>query len=243
MNYGPLLFLGVFFTLVTSWCGMVLVPQLQIGRLSQAPNIEDATEFYPQLRPGQARQGQEVYRAHGCAECHTQQVRPKGLGADLERGWGKRRSVAADYLYDQPVMTGTLRIGPDLANFGARETNRTKLLVHLYNPQISAPGSMMPPYKFLFEERKSKPAGRLSADALPLEGAFAPGTGYEIVPRAEAAELVEYLLSLHSDVFLFEVPPPFVATNAAPGQMGATNGPAVTATNAAAINPAAPPAK
>ena len=35
-------------------------------------------------RPGQARQGAEVYRANGCAECHTQQVRPKGLGADLD---------------------------------------------------------------------------------------------------------------------------------------------------------------
>src|SRR6185369_590990 len=167
MNYGPLLFLGVFFTLITSWCGMVLSPQLQIGRLSQDANVLDKSELYPNPRPGQARQGAEVYRANGCAECHTQQVRPKGLGADLERGWGNRRSVAQDYLYDQPAMIGTLRIGPDLANFGTRETNRTKLLLHLYNPQISAPGSMMPPYKFLFAQRKLKPGEKPSPDALP----------------------------------------------------------------------------
>ena len=177
MNYGPLLFLGVFFTLITSWCGMVLSPQLQIGRLSQDANVLDKSELYPNPRPGQARQGAEVYRANGCAECHTQQVRPKGLGADLERGWGNRRSVAQDYLYDQPAMIGTLRIGPDLANFGTRETNRTKLLLHLYNPQISAPGSMMPPYKFLFAQRKLKPGEKPSPDALPLEGMFVPPPG------------------------------------------------------------------
>ena len=243
MNYGPLLFLGVFFTLITSWCGMVLVPQLQIGRLSQTNDVVDKSEVYPHARPGQARQGAEVYRAYGCAECHTQQVRPKGLGADLERGWGKRRSVANDFLYDQPAMLGNLRIGPDLANFGARETNRAKILLHLYNPQIGAPGSMMPPYKFLFAQRALKPGEKSSADALPLEGAYAAAPGQENVARSAANELVEYLLSLHSDVYLFEVPPPYVPTNAAPAQPGATNAPAVPDTNAPLKVPAESPAK
>ena len=243
MNYGPLLFLGVFFTLITSWCGMVLVPQLQIGRLQQTNDVVDKSEVYPHARPGQARQGAEVYRANGCAECHTQQVRPKGLGADLERGWGKRRSVAYDYLYDQPAMIGSMRIGPDLANFGARETNRAKILLHLYNPQISAPGSMMPPYKFLFAQRALKPGEKSSADALPLAGAFAPAPGREIVARSEANELVEYLLSLHSDVYLFEVPPPYVPTNAAPVDAASTNAPAAAATNAPPPAPAPAPPK
>jgi hypothetical protein len=37
------------------------------------------------------------------------------FGADLARGWGRRRTVARDYLRDQPVMLGTVRFGPDLA--------------------------------------------------------------------------------------------------------------------------------
>ena len=42
MNYGPLLFLGVFFTMVTSWFGVVLVPHLQLGRAPQSANaLED----------------------------------------------------------------------------------------------------------------------------------------------------------------------------------------------------------
>ena len=35
MKQGPLIFLGVFFTLATSWCGLIFAPQLQLG--SQQP--------------------------------------------------------------------------------------------------------------------------------------------------------------------------------------------------------------
>ena len=87
MNQGPLLFLGIFAALVSSWWGLVLSPQLQIGRQNLGTNtLNDA--LYPSARPGLARQGADVYRAHGCAACHSQQVRAKGFGADLDRGWG-----------------------------------------------------------------------------------------------------------------------------------------------------------
>ena len=82
MNYGPLIFLGVFLTVATSWCGLVLFPQLQFGR-QQAVKIEETGEIYPQPRPGLAEQGLEVYQANGCIYCHSQQVRPEGFGADL----------------------------------------------------------------------------------------------------------------------------------------------------------------
>jgi hypothetical protein len=32
-------------------------------------------------------------------------------GADISRGWGVRRSVAADFLYDSPVQLGSQRAG------------------------------------------------------------------------------------------------------------------------------------
>ena len=39
-----------------------------------------------------------------------------------EAGWpASSVSVAADYLYDQPVMLGSQRIGPDLTNVGLRQ--------------------------------------------------------------------------------------------------------------------------
>jgi cytochrome c oxidase cbb3-type subunit 2 len=227
MNYGPLLFLGVFLTMGASWFGMVLVPHLQMGRATQAANALDNTLKYPVGRPGQAVQGQDVYRSLGCAECHTQQVRPRGLSADIDRAWGTRRSVAADFLYDYPIMIGNLRIGPDLANFGLRETNRVKVFNHLYDPQSTVPGSMMPAYKFLFEQRVLLFGQKPSNEALPMP----TPTGTEIVPKPEAIALAEYLLSLRADMPLFEVPPKIVPTNATPTEAVATNAPAAPATN------------
>jgi len=193
MNYGPLIFLGAFLTIAASWCGLVLVPQLQFGR--QEPiKIEETGETYPQRRPGQAEQGREVYRANGCLYCHSQQVRPEGFGADIARNWGRRRTVTRDYLYDKPVMLGTMRTGPDLSNIGVRQTSPAWHYLHLYNPQITSKGSIMPPFPFLFEKHKIGPTPSPEALALPPELKIEPG--YEVVPTRDAKTLVEYLLSL-----------------------------------------------
>jgi mono/diheme cytochrome c family protein len=82
MNNGPLLFLGIFASLAASFWGLLLAPQIQIGR--QQPVILEATgQPYPSTRPGLAQQGAEVYRAQGCVECHSQQVRQKGVTFEL----------------------------------------------------------------------------------------------------------------------------------------------------------------
>ena len=64
MNYGPLVFLAAFFALASSWCGFVLTPQLQVGRLQQTNMLGTVTVTYTVARPGLARQGMEVYRAN-----------------------------------------------------------------------------------------------------------------------------------------------------------------------------------
>ena len=99
--------------------------------------------------------------------------------------------MARDYIYEKPVLLGYMRFGPDLANIGTRKDpddpekySRAWHYMHLYNPQITSPGSNMPSYKFLFEKRKI--AGQEDADALKLTGPLAPPPGYEIVPTNEA---------------------------------------------------------
>ncbi|HKI68753.1 MAG TPA: cbb3-type cytochrome c oxidase subunit II [Verrucomicrobiae bacterium] len=137
------------------------------------------------------------------------------VGPDITRGWGKRGTVAADYLYDWPVMLGSLRIGPDLANVGLRRPDANWQLMHLYDPQSLVKGSAMPPYRFLFETRRIE--STRSLDALPLTGKLAPPPGYEVVPRPEASELVAYLSSLHAETPLRVAPftvPPAAPTNA-----------------------------
>jgi len=140
------------------------------------------------------------------------------LGPDIARGWGRRRTVAQDYVYDMPVQPGTRRAGPDLANIGTRLPDVNWHLRHLYAPQADVIGSTMPPYRFLFEQRKASQA----LHALQLSGKFAPPAGYEIIPTDDARALAAYLVSLHAETPLFEAP--YTAPSAPPS--GANSPPA-----------------
>jgi len=211
MNSGPMLFLGLFATMACSWTGFILAPQLQLGDLTQTNTVvvgDALSQTYPVAVPGVAHAGAEVYRANGCAACHTQLVRPNDLGSDLQRGWGRRRSLAEDYLFEQPVMLGSLRVGPDLANFGRLmdTNNNNEIYKRFFDPRSITPGSVMPPYRYLFETRKIGLFPSTNAFVPPEK--FAPPAGYEIVPRPEARALAAYLLSLHQDAYLYEAPPP-----------------------------------
>ncbi len=159
------------------------------------------------------------------------QVEIVPVGPDIARGWGKRRSVAHDYLFDSPVMLGDQRIGPDLANVGTRLPDANWHLRHLYAPRSVVEASAMPAYKFLFEERKLAAGQRVPEGAIGLNAsgefhdAAKDTTPAErvIVPKPEAVALVAYLQSLKAAAPLFEVP---MSAPAAPAAAVATNAPA-----------------
>jgi cytochrome c oxidase cbb3-type subunit II len=204
MEKGMTLFLGCLLTFTSSWLGLVFAPMVQIGDRNLKPEVvdENTGAAYPQPAAGEAAEGRKHYVSLGCVYCHSQQVRPQGFGADLERGWGgrgNRRTVARDYIFDRPHQLGTMRTGPDLANVGGRYPAVWQHQ-HLYQPRMTSPGSVMPAFPFLYEKRKV--VGEPSADAVPVAGVWAAevGTGYEVVPTGKARELVAYLMSLdHSE--------------------------------------------
>jgi cbb3-type cytochrome oxidase cytochrome c subunit len=160
------------------------------------------------------------------------------VGPDMARGWGVARSVGSDYLHDYPVMLGSQRIGPDLANVGSWLRTPEWHLQHLYDPTSVVPKSVMPPYKFLFEKRlrpfRAAPvtlarqadsplsiiAGTRTNWTLPdqIEPVIEPESteDHEIVPSEDAVALVAYLLSLRADTPILERPidgaPPEPAT-------------------------------
>lgn len=209
MNQIPLIFLGVFAAVASSFWGLVIVPQGQIGHL-QAIRVEEFGGAYPRTRTGLAEEGAQVYRANGCVECHTQQLRPKSDATDLQRGWGTRRTIAQDYLLDSPVQLGAVRLGPDLTNVGRRQVNQTALLRKLYNPKLITPDSIMPRHEYLFSKRKlaageAPGAGSLPADTEP---------GYEVIAKPQAVALAAYLQSLIADAPLYSAPVPKAKTNA-----------------------------
>ena len=160
------------------------------------------------------------------------EAKVSAVGPDIARGWGMRRSVAQDYAYDLPVQVGMRRFGPDLATVGADSRHRdiNWQLRHLYAPQHELKDSTMPPYRFLFVERKLRPGQQPTPDAIPLtmSGIFfdiskdAP-VDREIVPTDEARALAAYLVSLQADAPLFEGP--FTAPEA---PATSTNAPAAT---------------
>jgi cytochrome c oxidase cbb3-type subunit 2 len=211
MDRGMVVFLGCLLTFTSSWLGLVILPLLPANArfpfLSslrvqhQEPLIEDqggTVASYPRPLGGAALRGKEVYQRNGCMYCHSQQIRAENFGdnADIKRGWATRRTVPRDYVYDKPIMLGTMRTGPDLANIGVRGYYADWHLKHLYDPRMMVPGSTMAPFRFLFEKRKI--VGEPSAEAIELTGRWKAELepGYEIVPTESANDLVAYLLSL-----------------------------------------------
>lgn len=209
MNRVPILFLAIFAAVTLSFWGVVVMPQLEVGNAGVLTTM-DTGVTYPLARNGHAAQGAEVYRANGCAECHTQQVRPKGMGTDYERGWGKRRTIAEDYLLEDSVQIGGLRLGPDLSNVGQRQPGVTLHLQHLYNPRVTVPQSTMPRYTYLFNKRPLAKGEKPSPNALPAN----TEPGYEITPKPEASALAAYLVSLNAQSAVFSAPFPIIKTNA-----------------------------
>jgi cytochrome c oxidase cbb3-type subunit II len=205
MNKLTTLFIGFFLTFLSGWLGLVIIPYFQLGQLKPQVN-EDTGESYPLVRDGLAERGKQVYQAEGCVYCHTQQLRPIDVEDDHSRGWGPRRTVARDYLYDKPVFLGTMRTGPDLVNIGKRQPSAQWQYIHLYNPRIYTKESTMPPYRYLFEVRKIE--GARSPEALDLPAKDAPPAGYEVVPTNEGRALVAYLKSLDHTYALPEAPLP-----------------------------------
>jgi mono/diheme cytochrome c family protein len=93
--------------------------------------------------PAQAR-GREVFYSNGCNYCHTQYVRAEdtAMGPVSEGG---------NYVFDDPMILGSERTGPDLSYVG-RKRSATWEIEHLKDPRQFSPLSIMPSFEFLPEE-------------------------------------------------------------------------------------------
>jgi cytochrome c oxidase cbb3-type subunit 2 len=205
MNKLSRLFFGVFLLFGLSWFALAAYPYIEFAGLRQSKD-ESTGALAPLANPGTSDQGARVYAANGCFYCHSQYVRDKNEGSDIDRKWGKRRTVARDYMFDRAVFLGTSRLGADLTNVGDRQTDPQWFYRVLYNPQGMTPESVMPAYRWLFRTQEIQ--GQPAADAVKLEGADAPPPGHEVVPTAEGKALVDYLLSLKKNYPLSEAPEP-----------------------------------
>ncbi len=156
-NYIPftiLIFIGVAIG------GLVqIIPSLIVNK---AANTEERLQVpYTPLELA----GRDIYVAEGCYNCHSQMIRtlvPDVLryGPTEEQGYSR----LGESIYDHPHQWGSKRTGPDLAREGGsfvegsdlvRSGRRSNLwhLKHFWDPREISPGSNMPPYQFLFENK------------------------------------------------------------------------------------------
>jgi cytochrome c oxidase cbb3-type subunit I/II len=91
-------------------------------------------------------QGRDLYIREGCVGCHSQMIRP--FRSEVER-YGEY-SKAGEYVYDHPFLWGSKRTGPDLHRLGAKYNDNWHFN-HMWDPQSTSPGSIMPGYKWLYE--------------------------------------------------------------------------------------------
>jgi cytochrome c oxidase cbb3-type subunit 2 len=198
MDRGMVIFLGALLTFSSSWLGLVLFPYWQL-RGEQPFRQDPGDDPYPRPLHGKEVAGRKVYQANGCMYCHSQQVRSEKFGnwwdengqertgADIKRGWGLRRNVSRDYIYDNPAMLGTMRTGPDLANVGSRYSEAWQH-AHTFNPRTLNDWSIMPSFAFLY--RKEKVVGARSDKALKLGREWTVDPGYRWRPSAGQWEAI-----------------------------------------------------
>lgn len=96
-------------------------------------------------------QGRDIYVREGCYTCHSQMIRPF---RDEVARYGEY-SKAGEFVYDFPFQWGSKRTGPDLAREGADKNKRPDSwhYTHLYDPTSTSPGSVMPRYIWLLDNK------------------------------------------------------------------------------------------
>jgi mono/diheme cytochrome c family protein len=119
----------VFFAVVAV---AVFVPSL----VWNPPQTTIAHPYTPEQERGRA-----LFYSNGCNYCHTQYVRAE----DTAMG---PVSQGGNYVFDNPVILGSERTGPDLAYLGRKRSEAWEI-EHLKDPRRYSPLSIMPRFDFL----------------------------------------------------------------------------------------------
>ena len=125
--------------------------------------------------------GRDLYIREGCVNCHSQAIRP--FRSETER-YGDY-SKAGEYVYDHPFLWGSKRTGPDLQREGGKYSNAWHFN-HLMDPQTMSPGSIMPPYNWLIDQKLDTTTTVAKIKAMQTLGVPYP-VGYENIANRDLA--------------------------------------------------------
>ena len=137
--------------------------------------------------------GRDNYIADGCWHCHSQYVRPV---ANEAQRFGPVLPAANDNnVLQRPVLWGTRRVGPDLTHEGGLRSNDWHV-AHLWNPQGTTPGSVMPAYPWFFRQG-FQVVRRIDPDAAD-RGGLDPQATYPLPGVYDTRELAQAALERHA---------------------------------------------
>lgn len=137
--------LTIFATIAILIGGIVqIVPTIMVK--SNIPTISSVQPYTPL-----ELEGRDIYIREGCVGCHSQMIRP--FRSEVER-YGEY-SKAGEYVYDHPFLWGSKRTGPDLHRIGGKYSDNWHLN-HMYDPQSTSSGSIMPAYQWLVRNALDK---------------------------------------------------------------------------------------
>ncbi|QDO94359.1 cytochrome-c oxidase, cbb3-type subunit I [Formosa sediminum] len=121
-----------------------IVPTIMVK--SNIPTISSVKPYTPL-----ELEGRDIYIREGCVSCHSQMIRP--FRSEVER-YGEY-SKAGEYVYDHPFLWGSKRTGPDLHRVGGKYSDNWHLN-HMYDPQSTSSGSIMPAYQWIVRDELDK---------------------------------------------------------------------------------------
>ena len=121
-----------------------IVPTIMVK--SNIPTIASVQPYTPL-----ELEGRDIYIREGCVGCHSQMIRP--FRSEVER-YGEY-SKAGEFVYDHPFLWGSKRTGPDLHRIGGKYSDNWHFN-HMYDPQSTSSGSIMPRYPWLITGSSSE---------------------------------------------------------------------------------------
>lgn len=164
-----------------------IIPTIMVK--SNIPTISSVKPYSPL-----ELEGRDLYIREGCVGCHSQMIRP--FRSEVER-YGPY-AKAGEFVYDHPFLWGSKRTGPDLLRIGGKYSDNWHFN-HMYDPQSTSSGSIMPPYQWLITSKHDRSKIQDKMKAMVTLGV--PYTEEEIanafeLMEAQAAKIEE---NLHSD--------------------------------------------
>ena len=136
--------LTILATVAVTIGGLIqIVPTIMVK--SNIPTISVVKPYTPL-----ELEGRDLYIREGCVGCHSQMIRP--FRSEVER-YGEY-SKSGEYVYDHPFLWGSKRTGPDLHRVGGKYSDNWHFN-HMWDPQSVSEGSIMPSYKWMFDNKKA----------------------------------------------------------------------------------------